>query len=147
MGLWMYKQTGWAQWPSEEENGLSRKTCFNYWHNTGRLEVDLFALPTSHHFPHFFTRFHPPAMDATVAVMSTWPRLSSLCLPPIPFIPKMISIVRQQKANMLVVAPLDQKTPVLGTKGVGNCSAICLQHIWTCCSNVQNGTLDLSGSS
>lgn len=77
--------------------------------------VDLFATYQNRQLPRFFVRYFHPKAESFDALTSRWPKGLLYAFPPIPLISKVLRLVRQHKAQVILVAPWWLRRPWFST--------------------------------
>ena len=77
----------------------------------GPLEVDLFASRLTHQLPCYFSWRPDPMAEATDAFQQNWGALKGFANPPWCFIGRILSQVMEQKAQVVMIAPIWKGQP------------------------------------
>ena len=75
-------------------------------HIFGHLEVDLFASRLTYQLPHYFSWRPDPLAEATDAFQQDWGPLKGFANPPWCLIGRVLNQVMDQKAQVILVAPI-----------------------------------------
>lgn len=105
-----------ADWLSRETisqgDWTLHRTAFNLLiSHFGHPEIDLFASHQNRQVPRFYTRYFHPEAEGLDALTSPWPATLLYAFPPIPLLPRVIRLIIQQKANVILVAPWWPRRP------------------------------------
>lgn len=77
----------------------------------GPHTIDRMASARNAKLPRFNSRFHEVGAEAVDALTQDWSRDNNWVVPPIALIPKVIALIRRQKAEATVVAPVWEGRP------------------------------------
>ena len=76
-----------------------------------RLNVDLFASRLTYQLPRFFSWRPDPAAEATDAFQQNWKSLSGYANPPWNLVGRVLAMVENQQAKVVLVAPIWPSQP------------------------------------
>lgn len=84
---------------------LSRTWSDHIFHLFGRPSVDMFATAKNAKLPTFCSRYHDPQAWKTDALVVSWAGLSMYAFPPLGLLRRILTMLRDVEADMLLIAP------------------------------------------